>query len=108
VGAGTSFSMLQTLQDAYKISAINGSPMSALLGFYLLTLGGAQGLGLENKIGNFDPGMEADFVVLDPALNPVLEYRIAESDSLEDLLFALMILGDERLVRATYLMGQPC
>jgi guanine deaminase len=46
--------------------------------------------------------------VLDPTLNSVLEYRIAESDSLEDLLFALMILGDERLVRATYLMGKPC
>ncbi len=106
VGAGTSFSMLQTLQDAYKISAINGNPMPALLGFYLLTLGGAQSLGLENKIGNFDPGMEADFVVLDPELNPLLNYRLAESDSIEDLLFALMILGDERLVRGTYLMGK--
>ncbi|MCF8365380.1 MAG: guanine deaminase [Bacteroidales bacterium] len=106
VGGGTSFSMLQTLQDAYKISAIKGSPMSPLLMFYLITLGAAKALGLENRIGNFDKGKEADFVVLDPDMNPLLKYRIEESVSPEDLLFAMMILGDDRIVKETYLMGK--
>lgn len=106
VGAGTSFSMLQTLQEAYKISALKGSPMHALTGFYLLTLGAARSLGLENVSGNFDPGKEADFVVIDPSLNPLLNYRISETESIEDILFALMILGDDRVVTETYLMGE--
>ena len=106
VGAGISFSMLQTLQDAYKISALNGKPMQSLLAFYLITLGAAKALGLEKKIGNFDKGMEADFVVIDPELNPLLNYRIQKAGSIEDLLFALMILGDDRVIKSTYLMGE--
>lgn len=108
VGAGTSFSMLQTLQDAYKISALNGEPLHSLQGFYTITLGAAQALNLDDRIGNFDRGKEADFVVIDPELNPLLNYRISEAASFEDLLFAVMILGDERIIRATYLMGKRC
>jgi guanine deaminase len=106
VGAGTSFSMLQTLQDAYKISALRGNPISALRGFYSITLGAAKSLGLDKVSGNFDPGKEADFVVIDPSTNPLLDYRISNSDSVEDILFALMILGDDRVVKETFLMGR--
>ena len=106
VGAGTSFSMLQTLQDAYKISALNATPLHALQAFYLITLGAAKTLKLENHIGNFDKGMEADFVVIDPKENPLLQYRIEENNSVEDILFSLMILGDDRIIRHTYLMGK--
>ena len=106
VGAGTSFSMLQTLQDAYKVSAMNGHPMHALTGFYMLTLGAAKAFGLENVSGNFNPGKEADFVVIDPSLNPLLQYRITEAESIDDVLFAMMILGDERVVKETFLMGE--
>ena len=106
VGGGTSFSMLQTLQDAYKISALHGTPITPLLAFYLITLGAAKSLGQDNKIGNFDPGMEADFVVLDPSKNELLDYRIKTSESIDDILFALMVLGDDRIVRETFLMGK--
>jgi len=106
VGGGTSFSMLQTLQDAYKISALHGNPIQPLLGFYLITQGAAKALGFENKIGNFDPGKEADFIVIDTDLNPLLKYRIEEAHSLDDLLFALMMLGDDRIVKETFLMGK--
>jgi guanine deaminase len=106
VGAGTSFSMLQTLQDAYKVSALKGHPMHALTGFFLITLGASKALSLDDNIGNFDQGMDADFVVIDPGLNPLLNYRIEQSESIEEQLFALMILGDDRIVSATYLMGK--
>lgn len=106
VGAGTSFSMLQNLQDAYKISALHGTPMTALEAFYFITLGAAKSLGMEDKIGNFDKGKEADFVVLDPSLNPLLAYRIEQSSGIEDLLFALMIMGDDRIIKQTYLLGE--
>ena len=106
VGAGTSFSMFQTLQDAYKISTLQGKPMKALEGFYSITLGAAKVLNLDHVSGNFDPGKEADFVVIDPTLNPLLDYRISASESIEDILFALMILGDDRVVKDTFLMGK--
>jgi len=107
VGAGTSFSMLQTLGDAYKVSALRKSPVNALLAFYLITLGAARALNLEDKIGNFDPGMEADFVVIDPQDNPLLSYRIDETDDLEETLFALMVLGDDRIIKETFILGVP-
>ncbi len=106
VGAGTSFSMFQTLQDAYKISALQGNPLTAMDGFFSITLGAAKALGIDVISGNFDPGKEADFVVIDPTLNPLMDYRISASDSIEDLLFAVMILGDDRVVKDTFLMGE--
>lgn len=106
VGAGTSFSMLATLQDTYKVSALKGNPLQALQAFYMITLGAAKALGMDNKIGNFDRGMEADFVVIDPTRNPLLQYRVADASSIEDVLFAVMILGDDRIVKDTFLKGK--
>lgn len=105
VGAGTSFSMLQTLQDAYKVSALKGEPLSAMDAFYAITLGGAKALQLDGMIGNFDKGKEADFVVIDLSKDELIQYRTRDA-SLEELLFAMMILGDDRVIKATYLMGE--
>ncbi|MDD2632960.1 MAG: guanine deaminase [Bacteroidales bacterium] len=105
VGAGTSFSMLQTLQDAYKVSALKGEPLSAMDAFYAITLGGAKALQLDALIGNFDKGKEADFVVIDLSKDELIDYRTRDA-SLEELLFALMTLGDDRVIKATYLMGE--
>jgi guanine deaminase len=105
VGAGTSFSMLQTLQDAYKVSALKGEPLNAIDAFYTITLGGAKALQLDGLIGNFDKGKEADFIVIDLSKNELLDYRTRHA-LLEELLFALMILGDDRVIKATYLMGE--
>ncbi len=107
VGGGTSYSMLQTLADGYKVLMLNGQRMNAWQGFYLATLGGAEALHLEDRIGSFRPGREADFVVLDFAATPVLKRRTEIAKSFEERLFALMILGDDRAVSATYVMGEP-
>lgn len=105
VGAGTSFSMLQTMNEAYKVARLKGSYLPAVRMFYLATLGAARAMGLEGTIGNFAPGAEADFVVLDPACTPLLARRTKQLDSLEELLFALALLGDDRAIRATYSAG---
>lgn len=107
VGAGTSLSPLRTLGEAYAVSALRGAPLSAVCGFWLATLGSARAMGLGDRIGSLAPGSEADVVVLDPAATPHLARRAARADSVEDLLFALMIMGDERAVAATYVAGAP-
>lgn len=106
VGAGTGFSMLQTLGDAYKVSALRGNPLDPLQAFYLITLGAARALNLADHIGNFDKGMEADFVVIDAKSNPLIRYRLEETDNLPEILFVFMVLGDERIIKATYIMGK--
>ena len=70
------------------------------------TLGGAECLSLQDRIGNFAIGKEADCVVLDFAATPVLDRRAQIARTLEERLFALMILGDDRAVAATYVMGR--
>lgn len=110
VGGGTSFSMLKTMNEAYKVTQLQGQNLSSLKAFYLATLGGAKSLSLDKKIGNFDAGKEADLVVLDTRVTPLLKLRNARNTigSLTDIadeLFALMMLGDERAVIATYVAG---
>jgi guanine deaminase len=107
VGGGTSFSMLRTLHEAYKVAQMGGHPFTALDGFYLATLGGAKALGLAENIGNFEPGREADFVVLTPHATPLIERRMESARTLEERLFVLMMLGDERAVESTWILGEP-
>ena len=106
VGGGTSFSMLQTLNEAYKVTQMVGDTMTAMKAFYLATLGGAKSLYLDQQLGNFAVGKEADFVVLDLNATPLMKRRMARADSIADQLFALMMLGDDRSVHATHIMGQ--
>ena len=110
VGGGTSFSLLQTMSDAYKIMQLQGKSLSIFQAFYLATLGAAKALSLEDKIGSFEVEKEADFVVWDLQATPVMKLRnpIAKSNNLEELAekaFAMMILGDERAVKAAYVAG---
>jgi len=102
VGGGTSFSMLQTMNAAYKVARMGGTYLSSTRMFYLATLGGARSMQLEGCIGNFVAGAEADFILLDLQATPLLKRRTASCDSLEELLFALALLGDERSIAATY------
>jgi guanine deaminase len=105
VGGGTSFSMLRTLADGYKVAQMRGQTLGAQRAFYLATLGGARALGLDGEIGNFLPGKEADFVVLDFEATALLARRTGLAGTLTEKLFALMTLGDDRCVRQTCIMG---
>lgn len=115
VGAGTSFSMLTTMNNAYKVTQLRKAytdkpdevtALSPQENLYLATLGGARALSLDDKIGSFTQGKEADFIVLDPKSSPVLAQRLSNASSLDDKLFALEILGDDRTVAHTYIMGK--
>ncbi|WP_248321633.1 guanine deaminase [Caballeronia sp. Sq4a] len=106
VGGGTSFSMLQTMNEAHKVARLTGHHLSATRMFWLATTGAAQVLELDDKIGTLAPGSEADFVVLDPAATPLLARRTARVESLEELLFAFALLGDDRAVFETYAAGK--
>ena len=106
VGGGTSFSMLQTLGEAYKVAMLRGRSVTAYELFHLATRGNAVNLGLDGEIGSVEAGRWADLAVLDPTATPVLRARHALSERLEDTLFALAILGDDRAVRATYVAGR--
>jgi len=105
VGGGTSFSMLQTMNGAYKMARMGGLYMPATRMFYMATLGGARSMQLEGTIGNFQPGAEADFIVLDPQATPLLARRSSRTESLEEQLFVLALLGDDRAIAATYAAG---
>ncbi|XQQ06454.1 MAG: guanine deaminase [Leptolyngbya sp. IPPAS B-1204] len=111
VGAGTSFSILQTANEAYKVAQLRHQRLSPFQALFLATLGGARALNLEDKIGNFEPGKEADFIVLNPRATPLLAFRNSEAlptslVELADRIFSLVIMGDDRAVQATYIMGE--
>ena len=106
VGGGTSYSMLTTMGEAYKVQMMHGYRASAAEFFRMSTLGNAQALRIDHETGSLDIGKFADVVVLDAAATPVLAARQELSQSLEDVLFALMLLGDDRAIAATYVAGR--
>ncbi|PTS86358.1 guanine deaminase [Pseudomonas sp. HMWF032] len=106
VGAGTSFSQLQSLNEAYKVMQLQGKKLDPFKSLYLATLGGANALYLDDKIGNFESGKDADFVVLDYNATPLISYRMQQAKTLDEKLFALTMLGDDRAVKETFAAGQ--
>jgi guanine deaminase len=108
VGGGTSLSMLKTMREAYKVLHLQQQPLPPGRAMYLATLGAAEALYLDDRIGNFDIGKEADFIVLDPRATAISAHRTAETDSIAELLFAMIVLGDDRHIAATYLEGRRC
>ena len=106
VGGGTSYSMLATLGEAYKVQMLAGYKPGAVELFAMATRGNAERLRIAHETGAIEAGKYADLVVLDPCATPVLASRQELSTSLEDVLFSLMILGDDRAVRATYVAGR--
>jgi guanine deaminase len=105
VGAGTSFSMLATLNEAYKAAQLTGSTLDGVRGWYLATLGAARALDLDAHIGSLQPGRDADFIVIDPNATPLLALRTAQCESIEELLFVLMTMGDDRVVKDAFIAG---
>lgn len=106
VGGGTSLSGFATLQGAYNVGSLLGQPLTGWQGFYRLTLGNARALHLADHIGSLEAGREADLVVLDPDATPLLSRRLSQTESLAERLFAMMMLGDDRTVAATWANGE--
>lgn len=106
LGAGTNFSQLVTMNEAYKVAQLNGYALSAHHAYYLATRGAAHALYLDDKIGSLAAGMEADLTILDLKATPVLGYRMKHTNNLEEALFVLMTLGDDRTSCATYVAGE--
>ena len=107
VGGGTSYSMLRTAAEAYKVLQLQGQNLPALAAFDLMTRANAAALGLDGEIGTIAPGGFADLVVLDARATPAMAHRMEVTRDLEEELFVLMTMGDDRAVRQTYIAGQP-
>jgi guanine deaminase len=106
IGGGGSFSLLHMMGEAYKVGQLQGDNLDPLHAFYLGTLAGARALHIDDRVGNLEPGKEADFVVLDLAATPLLARRTGKTRTLAETLFVLAVLADDRLVERTYLMGR--
>ena len=106
VGGGTSLSLLRTASEAYKVLHLQEHALPAMQALYLATLGAAEALDLDDRIGSFEKGKEADFVVLDFDGSPLTARRTARARTIEEKLFALLTLADDRNVAATYVLGE--
>jgi guanine deaminase len=104
--AGNTLSLLRVMDDAYKAAILNSYKLETLVRLYSSTLGSAKALGLQDKIGSLESNKEADFIVIDPKNNELLEFRLESSHNIQDYLFSLISLGDDRLIDSTYIFGE--
>ena len=114
VGGGTSFSPFHTMLAAYYVGregqtklGVSLSPQSL---WWQHTAGAAQVLGLDGSkgrpaVGNLQVGCEADFIVLNPSATPLLARKTKRAKSLDELLFSMIVLGDDRLIERTVIAG---
>ncbi|WP_332700668.1 guanine deaminase [Devosia sp.] len=105
IGGGTSYSMLRTLDEGYKVLQLRGQRLTPLNSFYMMTLGNARSLSLEGTIGAIAPGNAADLVVLNAGATPAMALRLATVTSLVEELFLLQTLGDDRAIAEVYVAG---
>lgn len=110
VGGGTSFSPFHTMLAAYYVGREGQTKPGVSLRpghlWWQHTAGAAQALGLEGVIGNLAPGCEADFLVLDPKATPLLARKTANARNLDELLFSMIVLGDDRVVDRVFVGGR--
>jgi guanine deaminase len=107
VGGGSSYSMLRTLDEGYKVLQLRGQRLNPLRSFYMMTLGNARAMSLDESIGTIEAGRDADLVVLDAAATPQMALRMEAVDTLANELFLLQTCGDDRAVVETYVAGKP-
>ena len=109
VGGGTSFSPFHTMLAAYYVGREGqtkpGLSLKPSQLWWQHTAGAARALGLDGSVGNLQPGCEADFVVIDPRATPLLARKTAQAGSLDEFLFALIVLGDDRAIVRTHIAG---
>ncbi|MDS9468024.1 guanine deaminase [Paracoccus sp. MBLB3053] len=107
IGGGSSYSMLQTLNEGYKILQLRGQKLHPFAAFHWATRGNAVALGMEDRIGTLTPGTDADLVILDSRATPAMALRMEKAQTLAEELFVLQIMGDDRSVAQTYVAGRP-
>jgi guanine deaminase len=111
VGGGTSFCPFHTMLAAYYVGREGQTKPGISLGpqhlWWQHTAGAARALGLDGVVGNLAPGCEADFLVLDPQATPLLARKTAAARNLDELLFSLIVLGDDRTVSQVFAAGAP-
>jgi len=107
VGGGTNYSMLRTMDEGYKVIALQGKKLDPLTSFWQLTRGNAEALSIESRVGTLDEGKDADLVVLDSSSSPGMRLRMEAVEGLAEELFLLQTLGDDRSVVETYVAGRP-
>jgi guanine deaminase len=107
VGGGSSYSMLRTLDEGYKVLQLRGQRLNPLRSFYMMTLGNARAMSLDDRIGTIEAGRDADLVVLDACATPQMALRMEAVDTLANELFLLQTCGDDRAVVETYVAGRP-
>ena len=109
VGGGTSFSPFHTMHAAYTVArqsvGQSGRSLSAQHLWWLHTAGAAKALDLAGVIGNLTVGCDADFIALNPQATPLLSRRMAAAESLQEQMFAMVVLGDDRLVERVVVNG---
>ncbi|MCL6282657.1 guanine deaminase [Ruegeria sp. 2012CJ41-6] len=105
VGAGTSYSMLQTLNEGYKVLQMQRQSLHPLQAFHWATRGNACVLGMEDRIGTLDPGTEADIVVLNARSTEAMALRMDRASTLSEELFVLQMMGDDRAIEEVYVNG---
>jgi guanine deaminase len=110
VGGGTSFSPFATMLAAYYVARDGRGKTGLSLAperlWFDHTAGAARALGLQGVVGNLLPGCEADFVVLNPRCTPLLARKVERAESLAQWLFAMIVLGDDRLIERTVIAGR--
>lgn len=106
VGGGSSFSMLATMRAAYEVGQLRGLPLHPAQLLWLATEGSAAAMRLSDKVGRLAPGLEADMVALDMKATPVLAQRSARARDIFEALFATIMLGDDRAVKAVWVAGE--
>ena len=107
VGGGTNYSMLRTMDEGYKVIALQGEKINPLASFWQMTLGNAKALSIEDRVGTLDVGTDADIVVLDAGATPGMALRMETVATLAQELFLIQTLGDDRAVREVYVAGRP-
>lgn len=107
IGGGTSYSMLRTLDEGYKVLQLQGDRMTPLESFYRMTRGNAEALSLEARIGTLDAGSDADLVVLNASAIPAMALKMEVVRTLAEELFLMQTMGDDRTIAETYVAGEP-
>jgi len=107
IGGGSSFSMLRTMAAAYEVGQLRGKPLHAAQLYWLATVGSAQAMRMDDKIGNLSNGLEADLIILDLSSTPAIAQRSARATDFWEAIFPTIMMGDDRAIKSVWINGDP-